>query len=127
MIVVDASSAVLALLGDGDARRHLASEELHAPHLVDSEVAHALRVQVRRGRVRARNGALALDAWQRLGIARHGAVGLLPRVWALKDNVSAHDATYVALAEALDCPLLTADARLAAAPGIRCPVVTVRT
>lgn len=48
-------------------------------------------------------------------------------MWALRDNVSAYDATYVALAEALDCPLLTADARLANAPGVRCVVVTVRT
>jgi predicted nucleic acid-binding protein len=126
LIVVDASVAVLGLLGEGDARQHLATDDLHAPHLIDSEVAHALRAQVLRRRVRAREAEAALRAWQRLGLVRHAAVGLLPRVWALRENVSAYDATYVALAEALDCPMLTADARLAAAAGIRCAVVTVR-
>ena len=127
MIVVDASTAILGLLSDGDARHRIANEELHAPHLVDSEVVHALRAQVRRGRIRARDAKAALVTWQRLGLHRHAALGLLPRVWALKDNVSAYDATYVALAEALDCPMLTADSRLAGAPGIRCVLMTVRT
>jgi predicted nucleic acid-binding protein len=53
-------------------------------------------------------------------------VGLLPRVWELRDNLSAYDATYVALAEALGCPLLTGDARLAAATGPNCPTMVVR-
>ena len=53
---------------------------------------------------------------------RFALVGLVPRIWALRDNLSAYDAVYAALAEALDCPLLTADARLAAAPGPTCPI-----
>ena len=57
---------------------------------------------------------------------RFGARGLLPRIWELRDSVSSYDATYVALAEALECALLTADGRLARAHGPRCPVNVVR-
>jgi predicted nucleic acid-binding protein len=126
VIVVDASAAVLGLLHGGDARDRLAGEDVHVPHLVDSEVAHALRGQVRRDRVPASDARAALMQWQRLGVRRYPALGLLSRIWALRDNVSAYDATYVALAESLGCPLLTADARLAGSPGIRCQIVTVR-
>ncbi|MHB1446061.1 MAG: type II toxin-antitoxin system VapC family toxin, partial [Acidimicrobiales bacterium] len=62
----------------------------------------------------------------RLGLRRHASVSLLSRVWQLRMNLSAYDATYVALAEASGCALLTADARLAAAPGVKCPVLVVR-
>jgi len=67
----------------------------------------------------------ALDVWRRLGIARHQIPPLLERVWELRANLSAYDATYVALAESLGCALLTADHRLARAPGIRCPITLV--
>lgn len=70
-------------------------------------------------------GWAALDAWRRLGMTRYAAVGLLDRVWQLRDNLSSYDAAYVALAEALDCALLTGDRRLARGPGIRCPVTLV--
>ena len=60
-----------------------------------------------------------------LGVERFPLVGLVARIWALRDNASAYDAAYFALAEALDCPLLTADARLAAAPGPSCPITVV--
>ena len=126
MIVVDASAAVLGLLNDGDARASLAGEALACPHLVDSEVLHALRARVLRGDVEATVAQQAIDAWARLGIDRIGIVGLLGRIWELRANVSAYDATYVAVAEALDAPLLTADARLARAPGPRCPITVVR-
>lgn len=126
MIVVDASAVVLGLLNDGDARRAMATEALAVPHLVDSEVAHALRGQVRRGAVDADVASRVLDRWRRMGVRRFGAAGLLPRIWALRGNVSAYDATYVALAEALACDLVTADARLAAAPGPTCRTVVVR-
>lgn len=118
---------MLGLLNDGDARGHLTREDIHAPHLVDSEIAHALRAQVHRGRVSAREANRAIERWQRLGLRRYPAVGLLPRVWELRDNISAYDATYVALAEALGCSVVTADARLARARGVNCPVLTVRT
>ena len=125
MIVVDASAAVAALLNAGPARTVLADETLHAPHLIDSEVAQALRRQVLSGSLGADDGWAALDSWRRLGIVRHSVGGLLDRVWELRENVSAHDASYLALAEALDCSLLTADARLGRAPGARCPVTVV--
>ena len=126
MIVLDASAAVLALLNDGDARAVLATEPVACPHLADAEVARALRAQVLQGRVEVATATRALDVWSRLGLERVSAVGLLDRVWDLRDNLSAYDATYVALAEALEAPLVTADARLARAPGPRCTITVVR-
>jgi predicted nucleic acid-binding protein len=126
VIVVDASTAVLALLNDGDARRMLAGDAVAVPHLVDAEVANALRAQVHRGGVSATDAGTALTRWARLGVRRQAIVGLLSRIWQLRDNVSAYDAAYVALAEAMGCPLITADARLARAPGPRCVITVVR-
>ena len=126
MIVLDASAAVLGLLNDGEARAKLCEDRILCPHLVDSEVAHALRAQVLRGSVDADDATRAIEAWRRLGIERVGVVGLLDRIWELRDNLSAYDATYVALAEACEVPLLTADSRIARAPGARCTVVVVR-
>lgn len=126
MMVVDASAAVLGLLNDGDARRSLASEAVAVPHLVDSEVANALRAQVLRRTVGEEDARTALDRWARLGIRRMPVVGLLARVWELRENLTAYDATYVALAEAIGCELLTADRRLASAPGPLCRIVVVR-
>lgn len=125
MIVVDASAAVAALLHAGPAREALGSEQLHAPHLIDSEVAHALRRATAAGRLHADAAWAALDVWRRLGATRYAAHSLLERIWELRDNVSAYDATYAALAESLGCSLLTADARLAQAPGLQCPVTVV--
>lgn len=126
MIVFDASAAVLALLNDGDARRSLASEPVAVPHLADSELAHALRAQVLRGHVDASQAGTALDRWTRLGLRRYAAHGFLDRIWQLRATLTAYDATYVALAEALGCPLVTADARLARAPGPMCVMTVVR-
>ena len=125
MIVVDASAAVLGLLDDGDARRRLANESLAAPHLVDSEVLHTVGRQVRRGVIDAADATRAVRSWQRLGVQRFSVVAMLDRVWELRHNVTAYDATYVALAEELDCPLLTADARLANASGPTCTFTVV--
>jgi predicted nucleic acid-binding protein len=125
VIVVDASAAVAALLNAGPARTALSDEAVHAPHLIDSEVAQALRRLVLRRSLGADDGWAALDSWRRLGIVRHSVGGLLDRVWELRENVSAYDASYLALAEALECSLLTADARLGRAPGLRCPVTVV--
>ena len=126
MIVLDASAAVLALLNDGDARRSLASETVAVPHLAEAEVAHALRAHVLRGRVSADHAGAALARWARLGLRRFTVVGLLPRIWELRDNLTAYDATYVALADGLACDLVTADARLAQAPGPSCSIKVVR-
>jgi len=67
----------------------------------------------------------ALDRWRQLGITRYAVFHMLDRVWELRQNLSAYDASYVALAEALDCALLTADVRLGRASLVRCPVTVV--
>jgi predicted nucleic acid-binding protein len=126
VIVADASAAILGLLNDGDARRVLASETVVVPHLADSEIAHTLRSQVIRRRIDDAAARIALDRWARLGVRRVGVTELLPRIWALRENLSAYDATYVALAEAFDVALLTADVKIAGAPGPTCPISVVR-
>lgn len=125
MIVLDASAALSGLLNAGPARESLAGEQLHAPHLVDSEVASGLRRHVASHRIAADEGWAALDAWRRLGLTRYPMHGLLERVWDLRENLSAYDADYVALAESLGCFLVTADARISRAPGARCPITVV--
>lgn len=125
MIVVDASAALSALLCDGPARRALSTEQLHAPHLVDHEVASGLRRQAMAGAIDDAAAVAALRTWQRLGVSRYPGFSLLERVWELRVNVSTYGASYVALAELLDCALLTGDARLARAPGIRCLTTVV--
>jgi predicted nucleic acid-binding protein len=125
VIVLDASAAVAALLRNGKAREAVAGEQLHVPHLIDAEVAQTLRRLVAAGRLSTQDGEGLLTTWAALALVRHPVHALLPRVWALRENVSAYDATYVALAEALSCALLTADARLARAPGATCPVTVV--
>lgn len=126
MIVADASAVVLGLLNDGDARATLRDEAVVCPHLVDSEVAHGLRSRVLRGAVDVSDATRALDVWARLGLRRVGVSGLLGRIWELRDNLTAYDAAYVAVAEAFAIPLVTADARLAGATGPRCTIAVVR-
>lgn len=126
MIVLDASAAVLGLLNDGEARRMLRDDAVVCPHLTDSEVVHALRSRVLRGDLEARDAGRAIEVWSRLGLSRLAVHGLLGRVWELRENLSAYDATYVALAEALEVPLVTADGRLGRAPGPRCTITVVR-
>lgn len=126
MIVLDASAALLGLMNDGESRALLQSESIVSPHLVDSDVVHALRSQVLRGQLDPVMGERILRVWQQLGLERVGVTGLLGRVWELRANVSAYDGTYIALAEALECGLVTADARLAGAPGPRCSITVVR-
>ncbi|MGH3096764.1 MAG: type II toxin-antitoxin system VapC family toxin [Streptosporangiales bacterium] len=125
MIVVDASAALSALLHRGPARYELAGQQLHVPHLADSEVASGLRRRVAAGQLNADAAWRALRVWRHLAMARYPVFALLARVWELRENVSAYDASYVALAESLDCALLTADARLARAPGRRCAITVV--
>lgn len=81
MIVADASAAVSALLNDGQARRLIAGESVHAPHLVDAEVVSVLRRQVAAGLLAPQQGRRALDVWKRLGLIRYAASPLLERVW----------------------------------------------
>ena len=126
MIVVDASVLAPALAEDGPsgdlARARLRGEELAAPELVDLEVAAVLRRFLTRGLVDGRRAQLALGDLVAMPLQRAAHLDLLPRVWALRDNLTPYDAAYVALAEQLDVPLLTADARLAGAPAPTCPI-----
>lgn len=125
MIVVDASAAVAALLNRGPARQALAADQLHAPHLVDSEVVGTLRRQVNTAQLASEAAWAALETWRRLGLARYAVIGMVERIWELRENLSAYDASYVALAEQLGCALLTCDGRISRAAGVRCPITVV--
>jgi predicted nucleic acid-binding protein len=122
MIVVDASAALEVLLRTPAARaveRRLfePSQTLHAPHLLDVEVAQVVRRYAANGEIDVERGRMALTDLADLPLHRYPHDLLLPRVWDLRNNFTACDAIYVALAEALDAPLLTRDKRLSASPG----------
>ena len=122
MMVVDASALLEVLLGTSsgaavEERIFASGETLHAPYLLDIEIAQVLRRYAASGQVGAERGRLALVDLTDLPMHRYPHDFLLPRIWALRHNLTAYDATYVALAEALDAPLLTRDRHLAAAPG----------
>jgi predicted nucleic acid-binding protein len=125
VIVVDSSAALSALLHDGSARELLGREQIHAPHLIDVEVASVIRRGALGGEWNAARGWRTLKVWSQLGVIRYGTHTLLPRIWQLRDNLTAYDAAYVALAEALDCTLVTADGRLGRSTGARCPITVV--
>ena len=124
MIVIDASVVLELLLRTPAAeaverRVFKIGETLHAPHLLDIEVVQVLRRYAARGELSAHRGRLAIAILAQFPIMRYGHEPLLPRIWTLRTNLTAYDAAYVALAEGLDCPLLTRDQRLAVAPGAR--------
>lgn len=130
MIVVDASVIVTALADDGDdgdrVRDRLRDERLTAPHLIDLEVTSAWRRLAATGDLGERRVQLALDDLRSLRMERVPHRPLLARCWELRDTLTVYDAAYVALAEALDVTLLTADGRLAAAPGPSCDIEVLR-
>lgn len=122
MIVIDASAMLEVLLVTPAAvaaqdRIFSPTESLHAPHLLDLEVAQVLRRYCAAGEVEAERAEQALSDLADLALTRYPHQPLLPRIWQLRHNVTAYDAAYVALAEVLAAPLLTGDARLAGAPG----------
>jgi len=124
VLVVDASVLGPALADDGPdgdtARSRLRGESLVAPELVDLETTSVLRRQMSAGQLDERRARLALTDLAALPMRRAPHRPLLARCWELRDNDTVYDAAYVALAELLDVVLLTADARLASAPGTRC-------
>lgn len=121
MIVVDASAALEFLLRTPAApaveARLFGGETLHSPHVLDLEVSQVLRRYERAGELDARRGREALEDLIALRIERYAHIPFVARIWALRSNATAYDACYLALAEALDAPLLTMDRRLANVPG----------
>jgi len=127
MIVADASVILEILLRTPDAegisrRLFLQDETIAAPHLIDLEVAQVLRRYAASGEIDGERGREALLVFLDFPLIRYPHDVLLPRIWKLRDNVTAYDAAYLALAEALSAPFLTRDARLASAPGHRARV-----
>jgi predicted nucleic acid-binding protein len=127
VIVLDASAVIELLLqtatGKRVARRIAArSQGLHSPHLVDVEVLQVLRRWEARGALSSDRAAEAVVDLAQLDLRRHPHDVLSSRIWELRANVTAYDAAYLALAEALRAPLLTTDGRLARAPGHRATV-----
>lgn len=122
MIVLDASAAIEWLLQSSagakiDHRIFARSESLHAPHLLDVEVAQVLRRYVRDNTITAQRGQEAFQDLAGIPLSRYPHDFLIPRVWELRATLTAYDAVYVALAELLDAPLLTCDRKIASAPG----------
>ncbi|MBB1509981.1 type II toxin-antitoxin system VapC family toxin [Tessaracoccus sp. Y36] len=130
MLVIDASVLAVALLDDGQdgdtVRDRLRGERLAAPALVDLEVASVWRGLALGGHLDPRRVRLALDDLQELPLQRVEHTSLLVRCWELRDNLTIYDAAYVALAEALQAPLLTGDRRLARSTGPRCTIEVVK-
>ncbi len=126
VLVIDASVLATALGDDGPdgdrVRARLRNEELVAPELIDLEVASVLRKQHAARTLDDRRAQLALADLADLPMERASHQPLLQRCWELRNNLTIYDAVYVALAEALGTPLLTADTRSANAPGVRCTI-----
>jgi len=124
VIVLDASAALEVLLrtpasASLESRLFDSGESLHAPHLIDVEVAQVLRRFSRTGHLSAERYREALTDLTDFPLTRYPHDFLLARVWELRTNLTAYDAVYVALAEALDATLLTRDRRLTSAPASR--------
>ena len=131
MIVVDASAVTELLLqttlgSHVEARLFRDGDDFHAPHLLDVEVVQALRRLARVGDVSSDRAEEAVEDLTVFHVLRHPHVDLLARAWELRENMTAYDAIYVALAEALDAPLLTCDGPLGATPGHAARVEVIR-
>ena len=125
MIVIDASAMVEALLGRTDVHAAMVGHDIAVPHLLDVEVASALHHLMRSGQITQEAAAARITALSRADLARYPHDALLGSIWQLSHNLSPYDAAYVALSSALRVPLVTADRRLAASPGLPCEVVAV--
>ena len=130
MIVLDASAVIEWLLKTRrgskiDQRLFSKPVALQAPHLLDVEVAQVLRRYAREGIITGQRGHEALEDLSDLPVNGYPHNFLMPRVWELRMSLTAYDAVYVALAEVLEAPLLTCDAKIASAPGHRALVEVV--
>jgi predicted nucleic acid-binding protein len=129
-MVIDASALLEFLLqtplgGRIEARMFRDGDELHTPHLADVEVVQALRRLVRMGELSAVRASEAIVDLADLDLHRHAHLDFLGRAWRLRDNVTAYDAMYVALAEAIDVPLVTCDGPLGRTPGHRARIEVI--
>ena len=127
MIVIDASVLANAIADDGANGKRARGElrlagDLAAPDLIDVETVAVLRKRWLAGALTARRFSAAIGDLERLDLDRYPTLPLMRRAYELRQNVTAYDAGYVALAELLHCELLTADNRLASAPGPRCSI-----
>jgi predicted nucleic acid-binding protein len=130
VIVVDASALLEFLLQTPlgtrvEARLFRNRDEFHSPHLADVEVTQGLRRLVRTGEVSHDRAAGAIADLADFDLHRHPHLDLLTRAWKLRENVTAYDAMYIALAEALDAPIVTCDAPLSRAPGHRAHIEVI--
>ena len=130
MIVLDASAAVELLLDTAAGRRVATligdpAMGVHAPHLLDVEVLSVLRRLARDGEIDDEDAGQAVQDLLALDLQRHSHEGLLERSWALRKNMTAYDAAYVAVAEALGATLVTCDRKLSRAPGTQLRIVVV--
>jgi predicted nucleic acid-binding protein len=131
LIVIDASALLELLLRTDraeaiEAKALAPQERMHAPHLLDLEVAQVLRRLVHLKEVTRSRAQQALDDHAGLVIERYPHRELLARIWQLRQSVTAYDAAYVALAEALNAPLLTCDAKLGGSHGHRARIEVVQ-
>jgi len=127
MIVLDASALLEVLLATAAAERVARSifargQTLHAPHVIDLEVAQVLRRYRREGEISEVRAGEALRDLQDFPLTRYPHDLFLPRIWELKENLTAYDAVYIALAEVLPAPLVTRDGRIGRSPGHRAEV-----
>ena len=129
MLVVDASALLPAIADGSDVgrqrRQRLVGERLDAPDLILVESLSVIRRQSLAGMLNPAQADQAVEGLLALPIIIHPTARLVRRAWELRGNVTPYDACYVALAEALNCPLLTGDARLARAPGPTCQIELV--
>lgn len=125
LVVLDASvlyEVVAATPSAEPIRRRIAGSDQVAPHLIDAEVLSAVQRRMRAGELDLTAAVQAIDDLRDWGGERFAHQSFLRRAWELRENVRSYDALYVALAEAIDAPLLTRDGRLARAPGTRCEI-----
>jgi predicted nucleic acid-binding protein len=132
-MVIDASAAIEWVLQTAKGaeiearifRKAGVAPLLHAPHLIDVEVVQVLRKHVAKRFLSEVRGETAMQDFLQIPLRRYPHSILLPRVWEVRKNLTSYDAVYVALAEALEMPLLTCDASIADAPGHRARVDVV--